>query len=84
MFFLRALKIKMEVSVKSLIRVLSLSSIICAVSGSAMAVGVPPNAVTAPGPEIGDGVVGAAVATVALLGFVLLPRLKRLLQSKQG
>jgi hypothetical protein len=67
----------MEVSVKSYIRV-SLGSIICAVSGSAMATGVP-----APGPEIGDGAVGLAVATLALLGFVMFPRLKRLLHSKE-
>jgi len=37
----------------------------------------------APGPEIGDGVVGAVVAAVALVAFVMLPRVKRLLQSKQ-
>jgi hypothetical protein len=67
----------MEVSVKSYIRVLSLSSIICAVSGSAMATPA------APGPEIGDGAVGLAVATLALLGFVMFPRLKRLLHSKE-
>ena len=61
----------------SFFRALTLSSIVCEVSTSAMAVPV-----AAPGPEIGDGVVGAAVAAVALLAFVMLPRLKRSRQSK--
>lgn len=64
---------------KSFFRALTLSSIVCAVSGSAMASIVP---VAAPGPEIGDGVVGAAIAAVALLAFVLYPRLKASRQSK--
>jgi hypothetical protein len=68
----------------SFFRALTLTGIVCAVAGSAMAQVPDPPPVTAPGLEIGDGVVGAAVATVVLLGFVLLPRLKRLLQSKQG
>jgi hypothetical protein len=36
----------------------------------------------APGPEIGDGVVGFAVAAALVLGFLMLPRIRRLLQSK--
>jgi hypothetical protein len=68
----------MGVSVKAFFRVLSLSGIICAISGSAMA-----GPVGAPGPVIGDGVVGAVVAAVALLALVMLPRVKRMLQSKQ-
>jgi hypothetical protein len=36
----------------------------------------------APGPEIGDGVVGFAVAAAVVLGFLMLPRIKRMLQSK--
>lgn len=67
------------VSVRAFIRILSLSSITCAIAGSAMA-----TPVAAPGPEIGDGVVGAVVAAVALLAFVMLPRVKRMLQSKQN
>jgi hypothetical protein len=63
---------------QSFFRALTLTGIVCAVSGSAMAVPV-----TAPGPEIGDGVVGAAIATVALLAFVLYPRLKSLRRSKE-
>jgi hypothetical protein len=64
---------------KSFFRSLSLTSLVCAVSGSAMA-GVSPLA--APVPEIGSGAVSAAVATVVVLGCVMLPRVKRLLQSK--
>jgi multisubunit Na+/H+ antiporter MnhF subunit len=62
---------------KSFFRALTLTSIVCAVSTSAMA------AVAAPGPEIGDGVVGAAVLTLALLAFVIPARLKRSRQSKE-
>jgi hypothetical protein len=57
---------------KSLFRALTLTSIVCAVSGPAMA-----TPVAAPGPEIGDGVVGVVIATVALLALVLYPRFKR-------
>ncbi len=62
----------------SLFRTLTLTGIICAVSEVASAT------VAAPGPEIGDGVVGVAVAIAALLAFVMFPRIKRLLQSKAG
>jgi hypothetical protein len=61
---------------KSFFRTLTLTGIVWATSASATPVG-------APSPEIGDGVVGAAVAIVALLVFVMLPRLKRLRQSKE-
>jgi hypothetical protein len=64
--------------VKTFVRVLSLSSVIFAFAGSAMA-----TPVGAPGPEIGDGVVGAVVAAVALLAIVMVPRVKRMLLSKQ-
>jgi hypothetical protein len=67
----------MGVSVRAFVRILSLASIVCATAGSAMA-----TPVAAPGPEIGDGLVGAGVAAVALLAFVMLPRVKRALQSK--
>jgi multisubunit Na+/H+ antiporter MnhF subunit len=60
---------------KSLFQTLTLTSIVCAVSGSAMAL------VAAPGPEIGDGVVGVAIATVALVALVLYPRFKKSRQS---
>jgi membrane-bound ClpP family serine protease len=68
----------MEIFMKSFFRALSLTSVVCTISGSAMAV---PRG--APGPEIGEGLVGAAIATVALLVFVLYPRLKRSRQSKE-
>ena len=61
----------------SFFRALTPSSIVCVVSTSAMAVPA-----AAPGPEIGDGVVGAVVAAVAVLAFVVLPRLTRSRQSK--
>ena len=65
---------------RSLFPTLALSGFICAVSESALA------SITrgAPGPEIGDGVVGVVVATVAVLTFVMLPRLRKSLQSKKG
>ncbi len=63
---------------KSFFRTLALAAIVCAVSGSVMAAPV-----AAPGPEIGEGAIGAAVAMVVLLAFVMLPRLKRLRQSKE-
>jgi len=62
---------------KSFFRTLTFIGIVCAISGAATA-----TPVGAPGPEIGEGVVGAAVAIAALLTFVMLPRLKRLRQSK--
>jgi hypothetical protein len=52
---------------------LSLTLIVCSISWSAMAVPV-----AAPGPEIGDGMIGATVAVVALMALVLYQRLKRL------
>jgi len=61
---------------KPFLPTLSLTAIVCAVSGSVMAAPV-----SAPGPEIGEGAIGAAVAAVVLLAFVMLPRLKRLRQS---
>jgi hypothetical protein len=67
---------------KSFFRTLTLTSIICAVSEFALAAPITASTVRgAPAPEIGDGVVGVAVATIALLTFVMLPRIKRLLQS---
>ena|SRR6266480_6143834 len=53
-------------------RTLSLTLIACLTSWSAMAVPV-----AAPGPEIGDGMIGAIVAVVALMVVVLYPRLNR-------
>jgi hypothetical protein len=43
----------------------------------------PPGTHPAPGPEIGDGLVGIAIATVVILAFVLYPRLKLWRRSKQ-
>jgi hypothetical protein len=63
----------MEVVLQSFIRTLSLSIIAATTSFSAMATPV----LAAPGPEIGDGMVGAIVALVALTAVVLFPRLKR-------
>jgi len=56
---------------------LPLTLIVCSISWSAMAVPV-----AAPGPEIGDGLVGIAIAAVALLAFVLYPRLQQWRHSK--
>jgi hypothetical protein len=72
-----AIKLKRKSPMRSFLRALTLTSIVCAVSTSAMA------AVAAPGPEIGDGVVGTAVVTLVLLAFVMLGRLKRSRQSKE-
>jgi hypothetical protein len=62
---------------KSLFQAVTLTSVVCAISGPALA--VPP--LPAPGPEIGDGAAGVAVAAVALLSLVLYPRFKRWRQS---
>ena len=62
----------------SLFRTLSLTAVVCAIAGSAVAAPL-----AAPGPEIGEGMIGAAAAIVALLAFVILPRLKGLRQVKQ-
>ena len=70
---------------KSFFRTLTLTSIICAVSEIAFAQGTRtpiPGPRAAPGPEIGDGLVGAAIAAVALLAFVLYPRLQQWRHSK--
>jgi hypothetical protein len=53
-------------------RMLSLTFVVSCISRSAQAVPV-----AAPGPEIGDGMIGALVAVVALMAIVLYPRLKR-------
>ncbi len=62
----------------SLFRTLSLTAVVCVIAGSAVAAPL-----AAPGPEIGEGMIGAAAAMVALLAFVILPRLKGLRQVKQ-
>jgi hypothetical protein len=62
----------------SLFRTLSLTAVVCAIAGSAVAAPL-----AAPGPEIGEGMIGAAAAMVALLAFVIFPRLKGLRQVKQ-
>ena len=61
---------------KSLFRTLTLAGIACTVSGYAMA-----TQVAAPGPEIGDGVIGIVIAAVALVTLVLYPRFKKSRQS---
>ena len=63
---------------KSILRPLVLAGTLFGITTSAMAA-----VVGAPGPEIGDGVVGAVVAAVALSAFVLYPRLKGMLQSRE-
>jgi hypothetical protein len=50
----------------------SLTLIVSSVASAAYAVPV-----AAPGPEIGDGAVGAVVAVVALMAVALYPRLNR-------
>jgi hypothetical protein len=45
---------------------------------------IPPGTRGAPGPEIGDGLVGVTIATVAVLAFVIYPRLKRWRLSKSN
>lgn len=62
---------------KSRSRTLFLTGILCAIARSAVA-----TPVAAPGPEIGEGMIGAAAAMVALLAFVIVPRLKGLRQVK--
>jgi Family of unknown function (DUF6223) len=62
---------------KPFFQMLTLTGLVCVISGSAMAV------VAAPGPEIGEGMLGATVAMVAALAFVVLPRLRRMRQSKE-
>jgi hypothetical protein len=62
---------------KSLSRTLSIAAVICAIAGSAVAAPL-----AAPGPEIGEGLIGAAAAMVVLLAVVILPRLKGLRQVK--
>ncbi len=70
---------------KSALQALTLSGIVCLVSEHAYAT---PNCSAcgilrgAPGPEIGDGVVGFGVAAAVLLALLLLPRIKGLIQSK--
>jgi hypothetical protein len=67
---------------KALFRAPILMGVVCAVAGPAMAAGPTTGSrVAAPGPEIGDGAVGIAVASVALLALVLYPRFKRWRQS---
>jgi hypothetical protein len=67
---------------RSFFRLLTLASIVCASSEFALAQTAVPIRRSAPGPEIGDGLVGVAIAAVALLAFVLYPRLKQSRQSK--
>jgi hypothetical protein len=70
---------------KSVFRALTLTSIICSVPQFAYATTTCATALAchgAPGPEIGDGVVGFAVAAVILFTVLMLPRIKRLLQTK--
>jgi hypothetical protein len=56
----------------SFFRMSSLTLIVSSVASAAYAVPV-----AAPGPEIGDGAVGAVVAVVALMAVALYPRLNR-------
>jgi hypothetical protein len=74
---------------KSIFRTLTVASIVCLVSEFAFAQqhggpvgGFNPPTLGAPGPEIGDGVVGFAVAAVVLFAVLMLPRVKRLLQAR--
>ena len=70
----------------SIFRTLTLTSVIFSVTGFAHAALATTNTVGsirgAPGPEIGDGVVGFAVAAAILLTVLMLPRIKRLLRAK--
>jgi hypothetical protein len=58
---------------KSLFRTLSLTALISVIARSAVAAPL-----AAPGPEIGEGIIGAAAAAVVLLAIVIIPRLKGL------
>lgn len=76
-----------EVHVKSVFGALTLTSIICSLPELAYATPTPTCSAcgiihSAPVPGIGDGVVGFAVAAVILLTVLMLPRIKRLLQTK--
>jgi len=72
---------------KSAFRALTLTSIICSAEFAYAASPLPLPCTAcgtrgAPGPEIGDGVVGFAVAAMILFTVLMLPRIKRLLQTK--
>ncbi len=73
---------------KSAFGTLTLTGIICLVSEFAYAVTLTPCSTCgvkgAPGPEIGDGVVGFGVAAAILFTVTMLPRIKRLLQNKSA
>ena len=64
---------------------LTLAGTVCAISEFAYALPPTPSSVPrgAPGFEIGNGLIGAAVATVVVLAVVLYPRLIRWRQSKK-
>ena len=70
------------------LRALALTSIVCWLPGFAYAGPVRPCTTAAcgihhaPSPEIGDGLVGFAVAAVILFACLMLPRVKMLLQAK--
>jgi ACR3 family arsenite efflux pump ArsB len=63
-------------------RSLTLTSIVCVVCGLGVGGAARATVRAAPGPEIGDGVIGVAVAVAVLLAVVMLPRITRLLRSK--
>jgi hypothetical protein len=57
---------------KLLFRVVAVSGLASSTISSVFA-----TPVGAPAPEIGDGVIGATVAAIAMLALVVLPRLKK-------
>ncbi len=78
-----------EVYMKSVVRSLTLAGIICSVAELAYATPIRTPCITgackvrgAPGPEIGDGMVGFAVAAALLFTVLMIPRIKGLLQTK--
>ncbi|MEI9923613.1 MAG: hypothetical protein WDN50_08950 [Bradyrhizobium sp.] len=63
----------------SMFRTFAFASVVCSLTEFAHAA---PR--SAPGPEIGDGMVGFTVAAVTLLTVLIAPRIKTFLQAKRA
>jgi hypothetical protein len=65
----------------AMLRAFTFASVVCSLTEFAHAAPAPRSA---PGPEIGDGMVGFAVAAVTLLTVLMVPRIKTFLQAKRA